>query len=164
MFVARSLIASSRAAVRPAASTIARANHSSTAIAPAALAQIETRWAKLPECEQGAIADALAAKQKGDWKEMSLEEKRAAYWIAYGPYGARSPHDPAMKWKVLGWSLGFSAVAVGIWAYWTSAVVPELRTHSQEWQDETERRAIELKQNPYTGAYAELRKAEETKK
>ncbi|KAJ3154071.1 Cytochrome c oxidase subunit 5A [Geranomyces michiganensis] len=163
MFVARNLITSSRAVLRPA-STIARANHSSAAIAPAALAQIETRWAKLPECEQGAIADALAVKQKGDWKNMSLEEKRAAYWIAYGPYGARSPRDPAMKWKVLLWSATFSAAAVGIWAYWTSAVVPELRTQTPEWQEETERRSIELKQNPFTGAYAELRKKEEGKK
>ena len=43
----------------------------------AALNQLETRWPKLPECEQGAIADSLAAVQKGDWKQMTLEQKRA---------------------------------------------------------------------------------------
>ncbi|KAJ3197216.1 hypothetical protein HK101_005246 [Irineochytrium annulatum] len=46
-------------------------------ISPAALTQIETRWGKLPEAEQGAIADKLAAAQKGDWKSLTLDEKRA---------------------------------------------------------------------------------------
>lgn len=44
------------------------------------LQNIETRWTKLPECEQGAIADRLATLQRGDWKKMSLEEKRAGMW------------------------------------------------------------------------------------
>jgi cytochrome c oxidase subunit 4 len=42
-----------------------------------ALTQIEARWTKLPEAEQGAIADKLYDLQKGDWKKMTLEEKRA---------------------------------------------------------------------------------------
>ncbi|KAI9017185.1 hypothetical protein BC832DRAFT_543860 [Gaertneriomyces semiglobifer] len=46
-------------------------------ITPTALAGIESRWTKLPECEQGAISDYLAERQKGDWKNLTLEEKRA---------------------------------------------------------------------------------------
>ena len=41
------------------------------------LVGLESRWTKLPEAEQGAIADHLAALQKGDWKKLTLEEKRA---------------------------------------------------------------------------------------
>jgi cytochrome c oxidase subunit 4 len=41
------------------------------------LTQLEARWTKLPEAEQGAIADKLYELQKGDWKKMTLEEKRA---------------------------------------------------------------------------------------
>ncbi|KAI8914911.1 cytochrome c oxidase subunit IV family [Powellomyces hirtus] len=155
----RSLIAASAARV-PLRAMAVRAQSTAT-VSPAALAQIETRWAKLPECEQGAIADLLAEKQKGDWNKMTLEEKRAAYWIAYGPYGARTPHDPAMKWKVLGWSLTFTAIAVGVWVYWTANVIPELRTQTPEWKAEEERRAIENKQNPFTGVYAKHRKEQE---
>ena len=44
---------------------------------PAYIADIETRWTKLPECEQAYIADRLAAAQAGDWKTLSLAEKRA---------------------------------------------------------------------------------------
>jgi hypothetical protein len=43
---------------------------------------IETRWNKLPECEQGAIADYLLAKERGDWKKLSLEEQRAGNTIS----------------------------------------------------------------------------------
>lgn len=46
-----------------------------------AIKDIETRWHLLPEAERGALADALAEKQKGDWKKMSLQEKRACKWI-----------------------------------------------------------------------------------
>lgn len=46
-----------------------------------AIKDIEARWHLLPEAERGAIADALAEKHKGDWKKMSLNEKRACtYW------------------------------------------------------------------------------------
>lgn len=51
------------------------------------IASLEARWPKLPEGEQGAIAETIYAKERGDWKKMSLEEKRASYFIAYGAYG-----------------------------------------------------------------------------
>lgn len=49
-----------------------------------ALVGLETRWVKLPECEQGAIADTLAVAQKGDWKKMTLEQKRAGMCCILG--------------------------------------------------------------------------------
>ncbi|TPX70193.1 hypothetical protein SpCBS45565_g01930 [Spizellomyces sp. 'palustris'] len=158
MSATRRLITSNRSFLTAAV----RRQHTQ-AVSPAALSHIETRWAKLPECEQGAIADYLAAKQKGDWKSLTLDEKRAAYWIAYGPYGARTPIDPAMKYKVLGWSSFFLAIAVGGYVYWSGNVVPTLRTHNKEWKEEEERRAIENKQNPYTGVYAKYREQVEGK-
>jgi cytochrome c oxidase subunit 4 len=92
-----------------------------TAVGP--FTQIEARWSRLPEAEQGAIADKLAALQKGDWKKMSLEEKRAgkfttlisAYFIAYGAHGARAHPDPTLNYKVLGWVSAFLAVTFVIW-------------------------------------------------
>ncbi|KAJ3415973.1 Cytochrome c oxidase subunit 5A [Chytridiales sp. JEL 0842] len=124
------------------------------------LSQIETRWGKLPEAEQGAIADKLSAVQKGDWKKMTLDEKRAAYFIAYGPYGARSPSDPALKWSVAAWSTVFVGLAAGLWVY-TSSMKPKLRTMTPEWKAEEERISIEEKQNPYKGAYSVVRKQQQ---
>ncbi|KAI9105896.1 cytochrome c oxidase subunit IV family [Phlyctochytrium arcticum] len=154
MIPARRLLASA-ATARPTVLSAVRRQHT---IAPAAISQIETRWVKLPECEQGAIADYLYEKQKGDWKKLTADEKRAAYWIAYGPYGARTTIDPTLKWKVLGWTSFFFGISVGAWVLWTDKVVPPLRTHTKEWKEEEERRAIANKQNPFTGTYAKYRK------
>ena len=52
-------------------------------LSPTAYKSLETRWTKLPECEQGAIADTLAAAEKGDWKKLSLDQKRASIFIIY---------------------------------------------------------------------------------
>lgn len=49
----------------------------SSYVSPAALHHIESRWTQLPEAEQGAIADELAEAQRGDWKKMTVEQKRA---------------------------------------------------------------------------------------
>jgi cytochrome c oxidase subunit 4 len=78
---------------------------------------VEARWTKLPEAEQGAIADSLLAAQKADWKLMTMDEKRAAYYIAYGNYGARTPRDPAFDRKVFGWVAAALALGGVIWAY-----------------------------------------------
>jgi cytochrome c oxidase subunit 4 len=61
---------------RLSAMKLVRFNQTSTVNA---LTQLEARWTKLPEAEQGAIADKLYELQKGDWKKMTLEEKRAGF-------------------------------------------------------------------------------------
>ncbi|KAI8844262.1 cytochrome c oxidase subunit IV family [Chytridium lagenaria] len=140
-----------RTAVRFAATQQRRT--ASTSVTPAAFAQLETRWAKLPEAEQGAIADKLAAAQKGDWKTLSLEEKRAAYFIAYGPYGARNPTDPALKYSVAAWTTGFVLLAAGLWRWWDSRK-PTLITQTPEWKEAQKQIQIEGKENPFKGPAA----------
>ncbi|KAJ3096727.1 Cytochrome c oxidase subunit 5A [Phlyctochytrium planicorne] len=158
----------------------AQARRSASSLTPAALSQLETRWAKLPEAEQGAIADSLAAAQKGDWKKLTLEEKRAGkyhisavmdrdavgeedpvdacpYFIAYGPYGARNPPDPAMKWTVASWTGFFVLISAGLWQWWDTQK-PAVVSQNKEWQDARANRQIENKENPYTGPYAAARK------
>jgi len=85
------------------------------------IANLESRWPKLPEAEQGAIAETIYAKERGDWKNMSLEEKRASYFIAYGDYGARTPRNPAHKYRVAGWVSFIFLTSVGLWQWWMSA-------------------------------------------
>jgi hypothetical protein len=43
------------------------------------LTNIESRWARLPLPEKGAIADVVTELEKGDWKKMTLEQKRAGF-------------------------------------------------------------------------------------
>lgn len=50
---------------------------SASVVSPLSLAGLDSRWIRLPESEKGAIADQVAVLEKGDWKKMTLEQKRA---------------------------------------------------------------------------------------
>ena len=45
--------------------------------------QIEAAWANLPRNEQERIFTELQELQKKDWKELSLDEKKAGKWRAF---------------------------------------------------------------------------------
>ncbi|KAJ3116881.1 Cytochrome c oxidase subunit 5A [Phlyctochytrium bullatum] len=144
--------------IRAARTVVTHAQRrAASSVTPAALTQLETRWAKLPEAEQGAIADKLALAQKGDWKNLTLDEKRAAYFVAYGPYGARNPQDPALKLSVTAWTGFFVLVAAGLWQWWETQK-PKVATTSPEWVEERKKQQIEGKQNPFKGPYSVARK------
>ncbi|KAJ3209909.1 Cytochrome c oxidase subunit 5A [Entophlyctis luteolus] len=199
------MLAAARGAVRLVPVTAHRAAALSTRATAISIANIETRWGKLPEAEQGAIADRIAVAEKGDWKNLSLEEKRAgtaspffalpcflsaffglsldwcgqpggvnqrvthnalivvfvakpAYFIAYGAHGARNPKDPNLNKAVLAWSSVFLGLSAIMYFYWETQK-PVIRTMTPEWKAAEDARAIELKQNPFSGAYAaELKK------
>lgn len=113
--------------LKPSSALVARVRHMNAL----SIASLEARWPKLPEGEQGAIAETIYAKERGDWKQMSLEEKRASYFIAYGAYGncicgpliqgARTPRNPAHKYRVFGWVSFVFLVSCGLWQLWLSA-------------------------------------------
>jgi hypothetical protein len=65
----------------------ARSMSNAAALAPishASLAALDSRWVRLPECEKGAIADHVSVLEKGDWKQMSLGQKRAGGCLLLG--------------------------------------------------------------------------------
>ncbi|KXS15112.1 hypothetical protein M427DRAFT_56996 [Gonapodya prolifera JEL478] len=68
---------------------------------------------------------------------MSLEEKRAAYYIAYGSYGPRA-NDKAINTKVGAYMAGITLLSVTIWQLWlprlpvTSAGTPEGKAATKE--------------------------------
>jgi hypothetical protein len=77
------ILKSSQSLVKGSGYATATASSSSPAVTGSSLTGLETRWCKLPEAEQGAIADKLALLQKGDWKKLTLEEKRAGNVLFY---------------------------------------------------------------------------------
>lgn len=103
--------------------------------------------------------DALLSKneelQRGDWRKMSADEKKAAYFLAWGP--KEEPHT-AFNQAVLGRTLLLLGVSAGIYyallKYFRSQ--KELPTLSQEWKDATRERLIKERANPYTGESAHL--------
>ncbi|KAI9023264.1 cytochrome c oxidase subunit IV family [Hyaloraphidium curvatum] len=138
----RALVAAARVAPRPAA-------RAASTVSDAALVGLEARWGRLPECEQAAVAEKLLEKQKGDWRKMTQEEKRAAYFIAYGPHSSRAPEDPSLNQRVYSTVAFIMAVSGGIWYYWfTHRTLPE--TMSPEGVAELQRIIEEDNAEPIT--------------
>jgi len=122
----------------------------------ASLPQIEARWASLSKEEQFGVFRLLEEIQKKDWKELSIDEKKAAYFISFGPHGPRKPiTQPGQGAKT------FVGVVVGIIASvcvfygFRSIAAPPPKTLTTEYQEQMTQRAIEEKQNPITGIASE---------
>ncbi|KAJ3279311.1 Cytochrome c oxidase subunit 5A [Borealophlyctis nickersoniae] len=137
---------------------------SSSNMPPITLQQIETRWPRLPEAERGAIADVLHEAQKGDWKKMSMEQKRAAYYIAYGAYGPRTGPNPASKYKIATWTTIFVSAAITGSILWKKYVIPDLPTMTKEWKEAEAQIALERRVDPFSKEYKEYAKKQEALK
>merc|ERR1712169_33229 len=75
-----SLVRSAPAARRAESTVAASASH---AISKPTLANIEKRWEDMPLQEQADLWMALRDRMKGNWKELTVQEQKAAYWIAF---------------------------------------------------------------------------------
>ncbi|KDR69305.1 hypothetical protein GALMADRAFT_35102, partial [Galerina marginata CBS 339.88] len=59
---------------------------------------IEAQWAKM-----SAVHEQLEVLQQKDWKELSLDDKKASFscLVAFGPHGPRSPvSQPGDNFKI----------------------------------------------------------------
>ncbi|RXK37664.1 cytochrome c oxidase subunit 4 [Tremella mesenterica] len=96
------------------ASTISVTSTRTNASAPL-LANIEASWKDLPAEEQYEVYQQLESLQKKDWKELTIDEKKAAYFVAFGPHGPRAPiHHPGNAMRVIGGVAGCVGVAIAI--------------------------------------------------
>jgi hypothetical protein len=62
---------------RLAATALRTQTRSASTVSDLALSGLPSRWARLPECEQAAVAEKLLEKQKDDWRKMTMEEKKS---------------------------------------------------------------------------------------
>ncbi|KAF2826403.1 COX4-domain-containing protein [Ophiobolus disseminans] len=109
------------------------------AISNPTLANIEKRWEDMPPQEQADLWMSLRDRMKVDWKEMTMQEKKAAYYIAFGPHGPRRPPPPDEGRNVFFLSAGVIAAAFAVFAFtrmFASPIRP--RTMTKEWQEATE--------------------------
>ncbi|POY72958.1 putative Cytochrome-c oxidase [Rhodotorula taiwanensis] len=145
-----------RVAVAPRVALTARAastSASATAPAPVSLGNIEASWKSLTPTEQEQTFKHLEELQKKDWKELSLDEKKAAYYVAFGPHGPREPIQAETGKTVVGVT---AAVAVaGLIFYFVRKGGKETpATLTREWQEAADERLREQNSDPFTGASA----------
>ncbi|KAG2201177.1 hypothetical protein INT46_001144 [Mucor plumbeus] len=135
-----------------AARVIGRRNASSNV----AVQNIETRWKTLSTAEQNTIAKQLEEAQKGDWKSLSLDEKKAAYYIAFGAHGPREPlTKPGHGMKVFGGVAGVLAASGALFYAIRIGGQETPHTVSKEWEEKTNEYLKSQNSNPISGISSE---------
>ncbi|KAL5490241.1 hypothetical protein ACEPAI_5074 [Sanghuangporus weigelae] len=120
------------------------------------LSNVEAQWEKLSADEQLVVQQQLDELQKKDWKTLSMDEKRAAYYVAFGPHGPRAPVTPAGQPLKIFLAVAFGVSAAGIMSYAIRAAAPPPpKTLTKEWQEAMNERAKEQQMNPISGVSSE---------
>jgi len=120
------------------------------------LSNVEAQWEKLNSEEQLTVHRQIEQLQKKDWKELSIDEKKAAYYVAFGPHGPRTPVSPSgTVIKTLLGTLGLLGVSGILFSLARSQAAPPPPSLTKEWQEASNQRAIEQKTNPLTGISSE---------
>ncbi|KAI0080544.1 COX4, subunit IV of cytochrome c oxidase [Panus rudis PR-1116 ss-1] len=137
-----------------AASAAPSASSSSQSVIP--LSNVEAQWERLSPEEQLQVHQQLEEIQKKDWRTLSIDEKKAAYYVAFGPHGPRAPTSkPGDGLKIALAVLGAAAVAGVITVTVKSFAPPPPRTLNKEWEEASNQRAIEQKMDPISGITSE---------
>ncbi|KXJ89637.1 cytochrome c oxidase subunit IV family [Microdochium bolleyi] len=144
------LRASARAASRQA-TYVPRAAASTHAISNPTLANIEKRWEGMPPTEQAELWMALRDRMKTNWAEMTLNEKKAAYWIAFGAHGPRAQEPADENQKVIMYTVIGLAASFGIFAAMRAFAGPAPTTMHKEYQEATNEYLKGQRAEPLTG-------------
>ncbi|KAK4691984.1 cytochrome c oxidase subunit 4, partial [Lecanoromycetidae sp. Uapishka_2] len=125
------------------------------AISNPTLAQIEKRWEGMPPQEQADVWMALRDRMKNDWHDLTLQERKAAYWIAFGPHGPRALPPPGENWMVFRYTmLGVGISFLLFWAIRTQAR-PAPKTMNAQYQEMTNEYLRNQKTEPISGVSSE---------
>ncbi|EAA34212.1 cytochrome-c oxidase chain V precursor [Neurospora crassa] len=142
-------------AVRAAKPTMAVRAASTMPISNPTLANIEKRWEQMPMQEQAELWMALRDRMKGNWADLTLQEKKAAYYIAFGPHGPRALPPPGEQKKVLAYTVAGVFLSFVIFATMRAFAKPPPATMTKEWQEATNEFLKAQKSDPLTGLTSE---------
>ncbi|PIL24385.1 transporter [Ganoderma sinense ZZ0214-1] len=158
-------LARPRLPLRSGSRTLAAAASSAHAAAPTAsssaapvvpLSNVEAMWERLSANEQLAIHQQLEELQKKDWKSLSVDEKKAAYYVAFGPHGPRAPaNPPGTVPKIIGGVAAALAAATALYVVIRANGPAPPKTITKEWEEASNERAAEQKMNPIHGLTSE---------
>ncbi|RPB22569.1 cytochrome c oxidase subunit IV [Terfezia boudieri ATCC MYA-4762] len=125
------------------------------AISNPTLVDIEKRWEGMPPQEQAELWMQLRDRMKTNWSELTLAEKKASYWIAFGPHGPRALPPPGETKKILLYTLAGVGASFVLFYGIRQFARPPPKTMSREWQEKTNEYLKEQKVEPITGFAAE---------
>ncbi|TGZ84942.1 cytochrome c oxidase subunit IV, partial [Ascodesmis nigricans] len=116
---------------------------------------IEERWENMHPKEQADIWMKLKDRMKGNWKELSVLEKKASYYVAFGPHGPRTLPPPG-EWKKV---VMYTLASVGLTGFFfltrELGARPAPKTMTPEWQEASNERMRAQAVEPLTGISSE---------
>ncbi|GAB7345186.1 hypothetical protein MBLNU457_3567t1 [Dothideomycetes sp. NU457] len=124
------------------------------AISNPTLANIEKRWEAMPPQEQAELWMALRDRMKVDWNELTMQEKKAAYWIAFGPHGPRAMPPPGESGRVFAYTMIGVAAAGAIFAFTRYFARGPPHTMTREYQEQSDEYLKSQNVEPITGVSA----------
>ncbi|CAO1628308.1 unnamed protein product [Jaminaea pallidilutea] len=113
---------------------------------------IEARWNSMSKVEQYAVYRQLEEMQRKDWKDLSLDEKKAAYFVSFGPHGPRKPiTQPGQGLRTLIATGGLVGLTFAIFYTMRTFAAPAPKTMTKEYQEQMTEKAREENLNPISG-------------
>jgi len=109
----------------------------------------------MPPQEQADLWMALRDRMKSDWNEMTPQEKKTAYWIAFGPHGPRRADPPGENWEVFKLCVRYTIISAIIFIVIRQFARPPPKTLSKEWEEATNEYFKKEKIEPITGVSSE---------
>lgn len=88
------------------------------------------RWNKMDAGSQDDIIAFLEDKMRGDWHELTADEKRALHYVYYGKWGPRGPEfvDHGRIYGYFAWTIGFCLVSVSGYKAWLESTKDQSNT------------------------------------
>ncbi|RKP27654.1 cytochrome c oxidase subunit IV [Syncephalis pseudoplumigaleata] len=120
------------------------------------MANIASTWSNLTAEQRTTLEKQLDERMTADWKTLSAEEKKAAYYIAFGPHGPREPlHKPGFGVKVTGGVVAAIVASAALFSAIRTRAQETPHTMSKEWREQTDEYMRSQKANPITGIASE---------
>ncbi|ODV57953.1 cytochrome c oxidase subunit Vb, partial [Ascoidea rubescens DSM 1968] len=122
----------------------------------ATVADLNKRWEGLPSSDQEEIILQLNERQKLNWKELTPEEKKAAWYISYGEWGPRRPvHQKGDGLKIFGGVVLGLGIASGLFVLFRLNAPAQPKTMTREWQEASDEYLKSKNANPFT-SYSQI--------
>ncbi|XP_038044678.1 cytochrome c oxidase subunit 4 isoform 1, mitochondrial-like isoform X1 [Patiria miniata] len=104
------------------------------------------------DVDLSADMQSLKAKEQGDWKSLSVDEKRALYRLSFDKSYSEM-RAPTGEWKyIIGGVFGLLSVAIFFYGLQKKFIAPPLPiTMTKEWQQDQMKYNIAIRNNPVTG-------------
>ncbi|KAG7120102.1 Cytochrome c oxidase subunit 5 like protein [Verticillium longisporum] len=98
---------------------------------------------------------AVDGPEGSHWQELTLQEKKAAYWIAFGPHGPRAADPAGEGSRVFFGTLAAVGASLAIFGVIRLFAKPPPPTMTKEWQEASNEVLKNQKADPLTGISSE---------